>query len=184
MFLSKIVDSIDYVAYVHATEGITGVLITDETYPYRVGFDVTRKLIAGFDKDSIKSPPNKDFCIAEYSEQIKTMIKKYQNPMEADEILKLKKAIDEILCDGNVFRLAQITPTQLVFRSETLLGKQFVSGHGEHVEDGMTNNFISNSRNFIHGFHCCPVVAHLCIQIDNVIVDACSNNWVVIGFNF
>lgn len=87
----------DYTAYVHANanDSLVGITITDQTYPFRVGFDLTRRALAAFNKDDVPAVLTKDYCCANHNASLAILVKKFQDPTEADNLLKAKKSIDE-----------------------------------------------------------------------------------------
>lgn len=84
-----------FLVYVHLrSNGLAGVAVCDEEYPQRVAFSVLMKLqdefLSSYDTEAwMKSigelPLN---CIDE-------MIKKYQNPQEADAIMRIQRDLDD-----------------------------------------------------------------------------------------
>eukprot|EP01027_Heterolobosea_sp_BB2_P025579 GEZU01039258.1.p1 GENE.GEZU01039258.1~~GEZU01039258.1.p1 ORF type:complete len:228 (+),score=66.05 GEZU01039258.1:117-800(+) len=91
--------------YVHAqSDGLVAIAITDRDYPSLVAFNMLRKALHAFTEyaqgqisGGIKglSPQKyfKDYCLQ--CNAIVEMMKRYQNPSEADNIEKIKKEIDE-----------------------------------------------------------------------------------------
>ncbi|CAO1625133.1 unnamed protein product [Parajaminaea phylloscopi] len=107
-----------YVAHVHArpaSEGITGVLVSDTDYPVRVSFSLLNKLLDEFllkvPKTSYQSrvnalttgggsaadAPGKGEGIVPSSQfpQIAEYVQKYQDPRQADAIMKVQQELDE-----------------------------------------------------------------------------------------
>lgn len=90
---------IEYFCYVHSkANGIAGVIITDAEYPDRVAFSVISKLLQDFmdrfnQRWNDTSTYSKDNCM-EFPLLEETM-KKYQNPQEADAIMKIQKDLTE-----------------------------------------------------------------------------------------
>jgi len=93
------VEKDSYVCYSHSrTSGICGVLITDATYPERVAFSLVYKALLEFEKNypSTKWQDNSqlyDNCL--HLAALDQMIAKYHDATEADDLLKIKKDIEE-----------------------------------------------------------------------------------------
>ncbi|CAI2170780.1 12783_t:CDS:2 [Funneliformis geosporum] len=84
-----------YVGYVYSRSDIplTGVMITDEEYPQRVSFSVLNKIL---DEFLIKFPHNDFSKLGTISyPELKTYIVKYQDPKQADQIVKVQEQLDE-----------------------------------------------------------------------------------------
>jgi len=76
------------------TEGVCGIMITDAEYPALVAHQVLSKIVDEFlTKNPVASFKNSDAKIP-YPE-LKDYLKKYQNPEEADSIIKIQKELDE-----------------------------------------------------------------------------------------
>jgi synaptobrevin family protein YKT6 len=104
-----------YVAHVHsrpASDGICGVLISDSEYPVRVAFSLLNKTLdefvikcpkSGYDHkvNSITTgtsqPPAKGVGImpAEAFPQANDYLRRYQDPRQADSIMKVQQELDE-----------------------------------------------------------------------------------------
>jgi synaptobrevin family protein YKT6 len=88
-----------FIGYVDARPNVTGVLLTDDTYPLRVAFDLVRKGLDQFAEQTkdlkLSEDKLKDFCITPQNEVIKGLVQKYQDPTEADKMLKIKKDLDD-----------------------------------------------------------------------------------------
>ncbi|CAG8716014.1 7989_t:CDS:2, partial [Cetraspora pellucida] len=87
------VEENNYVFYSHArTEGLAGIIICDNEYPQRVAFSLLGRVL---DEFLIKFGPNtwKPQTIS-YPE-LKTYLTKYQDPKEADQIIKVQEQLDE-----------------------------------------------------------------------------------------
>lgn len=73
--------------------GATAVVITDEEYPVRPAFSLLQKLIDDFitsvPKTSYSNPASIDFPAA------KAYLVKYQDPKQADQIMKVQAELDE-----------------------------------------------------------------------------------------
>ncbi|OAV88986.1 synaptobrevin like YKT6 [Puccinia triticina 1-1 BBBD Race 1] len=90
-------------AYLRPTENLIGIIITDDEYPVRVAFSLLNKLLDEFttkipeakwkaaiaNPSNSSSPPNLGFtAVDEY-------LVKYQDPKQADTILKVQQELDE-----------------------------------------------------------------------------------------
>ncbi|UZJ51490.1 hypothetical protein CBS101457_000810 [Exobasidium rhododendri] len=104
-----------YVAHVHsrpASDGICGVLISDSEYPVRVAFSLLNKTLDEFviklprsNYDSkvnavttgSAQPPAKGVGIlpAEAFPHVQDYLKRYQDPRQADNIMKVQQELDE-----------------------------------------------------------------------------------------
>lgn len=91
------VEESNYTFHCYArTEGIAGVVITDKEYPIRVAFSLLNKILdeylAKYPRSQwgdAKSGANLPFpALDDY-------IKKYQDPQQADSILKVQQELDE-----------------------------------------------------------------------------------------
>lgn len=72
-------------------QNLTGVVITDAEYPTRVAFSLIAKMVDGFHAQYPNPSPNGPWPYPELSQ----LLVKYQNPHEADNILKVQKELDE-----------------------------------------------------------------------------------------
>jgi len=72
---------------------LTGVIITDQEYPVRPAFSLLTKVLDEFiskvPQSSFKSPSAISFP------EINTYIQKYQDPRQADAIMKVQQELDE-----------------------------------------------------------------------------------------
>lgn len=84
-----------YTAHVYNSgqDNITAVVITDQEYPVRPAFSLLQKLIDDFvtsvPKASWSTPSSIDFPAA------KTYLAKYQDPKNADQIMRVQAELDE-----------------------------------------------------------------------------------------
>eukprot|EP00761_Pharyngomonas_kirbyi_P006643 gb/GECH01006651.1/.p1 GENE.gb/GECH01006651.1/~~gb/GECH01006651.1/.p1 ORF type:complete len:207 (+),score=42.94 gb/GECH01006651.1/:1-621(+) len=88
----------DYYCFIHArTNGMTAVLISDKEYHERVAFSVLSKALYDFDErfgtKFLDPSYTGDFCL-EFPE-LTTLLSRYQNPEEADSILRIQKDLEE-----------------------------------------------------------------------------------------
>lgn len=86
--------SIDNVAHVYAhPQGISGVIFSDKEYPSRVAFSLLNKVL---DEFLVKFPPEKwnGTQLLDYPE-LNTYLQKYQDPKQADTIMKVQNELDE-----------------------------------------------------------------------------------------
>lgn len=88
----------NYVGHVYArSEGICGVLITDKEYPVRPAYTLLNKIL---DEYLVAHPP-KDWETIEATNdslkmnELETYISKYQDPSQADAIMKVQQELDE-----------------------------------------------------------------------------------------
>ncbi|TVY23904.1 Synaptobrevin YKT6-like protein [Lachnellula hyalina] len=82
------------------TEGICGVIITDHAYPALVAHQLLSKVVdeflAAHPRSSFSSPSiNTDSNPALSFPELKDYIVKYQDPQQADSIMKIQKELDE-----------------------------------------------------------------------------------------
>lgn len=85
---------LDNVAHVYAhPQGISGMIISDKDYPSRVAFSLLNKIM---DEFLVKFPTDtwKKADTLEYPELGDYLIK-YQDPQQADTIMKVQKELDE-----------------------------------------------------------------------------------------
>ncbi|KJE94083.1 SNARE Ykt6, variant [Capsaspora owczarzaki ATCC 30864] len=85
-----------YVFFCHAREdGYTGIVIADSEYDKRVAFSVITKSLeqftAKYTKETVDRATARDLPFPE----IETMLTKYQNPAEADALLRVQRDLDE-----------------------------------------------------------------------------------------
>eukprot|EP01012_Entosiphon_sulcatum_P044374 TRINITY_DN5903_c0_g1_i1.p1 TRINITY_DN5903_c0_g1~~TRINITY_DN5903_c0_g1_i1.p1 ORF type:complete len:200 (+),score=49.52 TRINITY_DN5903_c0_g1_i1:143-742(+) len=90
------VEKESYVAYVHSrTDGLAAVLTCDKDYPDRVAFVLCGKILTDFEKFRGQFEGKcTDHCIAG-SPQLEADLVKYQDPSQADQIMKIQKDLDE-----------------------------------------------------------------------------------------
>lgn len=88
----------NYVGHVYTrSEGISGVLITDKDYPIRPAYTLINKLLDEY----ISTHPQSDWENATVSDDATKMdnlevyIEKYQNPSQADAIMKVQQELDD-----------------------------------------------------------------------------------------
>lgn len=85
----------DYVGHVYTRkEGISGVLITDKSYPIRPAFTLLNKICEDFLSQNSVEKIDKSTTTIEFSELSNYLIK-YQNPNEADALMKVQQELDE-----------------------------------------------------------------------------------------
>lgn len=87
-----------YLGYVYTnTHGLTGVVISDQNYPQRISFALLNKIMTEFMEryprpywaGSGTPPAPTPFPV------LKEYLSKYQNPQEADTILRVQKELEE-----------------------------------------------------------------------------------------
>ncbi|CEI92639.1 Putative Synaptobrevin like YKT6 [Rhizopus microsporus] len=76
--------------YMHP-QGASGIIISDKDYPTRVAFSLLNKIM---DEVFTKYPQWKTSATIDYSE-LAEYISKYQDPQQADTIMKVQKELDE-----------------------------------------------------------------------------------------
>jgi len=86
----------NYTAHVYnrgGAEQLAGVIITDQEYPVRPAFSLLTKMLDEFiskvPQSSFKNPSAVSFP------EINTYIQKYQDPRQADAIMKVQQELDE-----------------------------------------------------------------------------------------
>lgn len=88
----------EYVGHVFTrSEGISGVLITDKSYPIRPAYTLLNKIL---DEYLSTHPADQWKSVDEANEQTKmdnlaTYLAKYQNPTQADALMKVQAELDE-----------------------------------------------------------------------------------------
>jgi len=85
---------LDNVAHVYAhPQGVAGMIISDKDYPSRVAFSLLNKIM---DEFLVKFPVDvwKKADTLEYPELL-GYLQKYQDPQQADTIMKVQKELDE-----------------------------------------------------------------------------------------
>ncbi|QDS75333.1 hypothetical protein FKW77_001991 [Venturia effusa] len=84
-------------ATIHAygrTEGVCGIMITDSAYPALVAHQILSKIVDEFlNKNPVSNWINSDAPVP--FPALKEYLVKYQNPEEADSIMKIQKELDE-----------------------------------------------------------------------------------------
>lgn len=87
---------IKFVCHAHVrTNGMCGLVVADEEYPVRVAFSLITDILSKYEKYK----PNWDVIATDLKESPKFMqdaLQKYQNPKEADKMLKIQKTVDDI----------------------------------------------------------------------------------------
>lgn len=90
---------IDYIGHVYArSEGIAGVIISDKEYPVRVAFSLLNKILDEYlVKYPVKVIDNATQANASTTDfpELKTYLSKYQDPQNADTIMKVQQELDE-----------------------------------------------------------------------------------------
>ncbi|KAL1983291.1 hypothetical protein VTN96DRAFT_313 [Rasamsonia emersonii] len=79
------------------TEGVAGIIITDAEYPALVAHQLLSKILdeflAKYPRTAFSDPNIRDNCCP--LPQLKEYIVKYQDPSQADSIMKIQKELDE-----------------------------------------------------------------------------------------
>ena len=91
---------IAYTGYVHVqpNQGLAGVAITDNEYPQNVAFDVIAKMLATFSSRFSKlhwAGMEKKDLVSLSLPQLSEMLRSFQDPTEANALLKVQKTLDE-----------------------------------------------------------------------------------------
>jgi len=77
------------------TEGVAGIIISDKEYPALVAHQLLSKVVDEF----LSQYPRTSYAMADPKElpfpQLKDYIEKYQDPQQADSIMKIQKELDE-----------------------------------------------------------------------------------------
>lgn len=89
----------EYIGHVYVrTEGIAGVLITDKEYPVRVAFSLLNKVLDEYlvkyqlsTINRVTTPNDPSTAFPE----LEDYIQKYQDPQQADTIMKVQQELDE-----------------------------------------------------------------------------------------
>jgi synaptobrevin family protein YKT6 len=84
---------LDYVFYAFSSpKGLTGIIICDDEYPQRVSFSLLNKII---DESLVKFPKNTWKPGGANYPELKEYLIKYQDPKQADQIMKVQDQLDE-----------------------------------------------------------------------------------------
>ncbi|KAH3685004.1 hypothetical protein WICPIJ_004036 [Wickerhamomyces pijperi] len=92
------VEEKSYIAHSYArSEGLVGILITDQEYPVRPAYTLLNKIL---DEYITSHPPAEWKNVTESSSslnfpELESYIKKYQDPSQADSIMKVQQELDE-----------------------------------------------------------------------------------------
>ncbi|KAL9653227.1 hypothetical protein ABK040_010935 [Willaertia magna] len=89
----------ELVGYVQKTKsGLVCVLVTDKDYPFRVAFDLVRHTLRDFSdwlmETSFTTFSKDNECLA-YNTTLQRLVQEFQDPTQADKILKIKKDLEE-----------------------------------------------------------------------------------------
>lgn len=87
----------DYYNYVNKrTNGLSVVIVTDKEYPPRVAFTLLHKIATDFEEEFTKQHwADKESDDSLQWPQLDDMLQRYQDPHEADDILKIKAELNE-----------------------------------------------------------------------------------------
>jgi synaptobrevin family protein YKT6 len=90
--------NVDYIFHAYArTEGICGIIISDREYPSMVAHQLLSKIVDEFTSKYPRTAyanATKDSARLSFPE-LKDYIQKYQDPQQADSIMKIQKELDE-----------------------------------------------------------------------------------------
>ncbi|XP_065648595.1 synaptobrevin homolog YKT6-like [Hydra vulgaris] len=85
----------DYLCHVYVSnEGISSVAIADKDYPQRVAFNMLNKIIKEF-MNCVNPPYTQDNPSVINFNLCETYLQKYQNPTDADPMMKVQAELDE-----------------------------------------------------------------------------------------
>mmetsp|Transcript_10722 Transcript_10722/g.26243 ORF Transcript_10722/g.26243 Transcript_10722/m.26243 type:complete len:202 (+) Transcript_10722:235-840(+) len=87
---------IEFVCHVHVrSNGLTGLVVADQEYPVRVAFSMITDLLNKY----TKFDPQWNAATQDKNAEpdfMKEALEKFQNPKEADKVLKIQQTVDEI----------------------------------------------------------------------------------------
>lgn len=93
--LNHYLTAVDYTFHVYGrTEGVAGVIISDHDYPALVAHQLLSKVVDEF----LSKYPRSTFANSNPTlafPELKDYIVKYQDPQQADSIMKIQKELDE-----------------------------------------------------------------------------------------
>ena len=83
---------IDYVGHIHTRRAdLSAVIICDKDYPRRVAFAVLNEVLDSF----IRDVPKDRWASTPTYGKLRELIDKYQDPHQADSLLRVQKELDE-----------------------------------------------------------------------------------------
>jgi len=86
----------DYMCHVYVHQnGLSGVAVCDKDYPQRVAFNMLNKLIEDFAAEVSAATYTTSDPSTYTFEKCQVMLEKYQNPSEADPMMKVQSELDE-----------------------------------------------------------------------------------------
>ena len=86
---------LDYTFHAYGrTEGVCGIIITNHEYPVLVAHSILSKVMDEFLAEHPRSEWEDDDATVEFP-QLKEHLDKYQDPAEADSIVRIQKELDE-----------------------------------------------------------------------------------------
>jgi synaptobrevin family protein YKT6 len=92
------VEKDDYNCYVHSrSNGLVGVLVADREYDARVAFTVLYRALLDYEKKYTAkqwSAATQDYSL-NMEDRLQEILTKYQNPTEEDDLLKIRKELEE-----------------------------------------------------------------------------------------
>ncbi|KAG6879815.1 hypothetical protein C0992_011366 [Termitomyces sp. T32_za158] len=126
----------NYIAHVYnrgGAEQLAAVIITDQEYPVRPAFSLLTKLLDEFTaqipQSSFSNPATINFP------SINTYIQKYQDPRQADTIMRVQQELDEtkiVLVRSNVRRSLYLGLNLVIFQHKTI---ESVLQRGEKLDN-------------------------------------------------
>ncbi|KAK9481395.1 Longin-like domain-containing protein [Lipomyces japonicus] len=89
------VEENEYIAHTYArAEGIAGVIVADKEYPIRVAYSLLNRLLDQFLAQFPKAEWSQGTVTLQFAE-LDSAIAKYQNPTQADSIMRVQQELDE-----------------------------------------------------------------------------------------
>jgi synaptobrevin family protein YKT6 len=95
----------DYIGHIHTRrQDLSAVIICDKDYPRRVAYAVLNQVLDDFIQRYPRDRwPSLQFPLPAYPE-LKEMVSKYQDPHQADNLLRVQKELDDtkiiMVCPG------------------------------------------------------------------------------------
>lgn len=107
-------------------DGLAGVLVADKEYPPRVAFSLLGKFMRSMAEEQASAWPNVTEDTNLPINNFEADFKKYQNPAEADQIMKIQNELDAVrdIMNKNIDEVLRRGETidSLVLKSEDLSG--------------------------------------------------------------
>lgn len=81
-------------------DGLTGVLLTDETYPKFAAFKLVRQGIIDFREQTVETKlsaeTTRDFCLVAQNAMLQKLVQNCQDPIQLDKTIKIKEQIEDV----------------------------------------------------------------------------------------